>query len=242
MCSQKRNCTDSVPISTFMYLWAIYIFLRSVYLFSCSTIGTPIVEIYVNRSQKHERRNWDWGRAVSILGIFVSNVRYTVFAVHPGTVLGISCQSVFFYIPTEQRDYVPPQQNDCIPTKQRLITSLQSREIISLNSMITCPQNRMIASLQSRMFASSIKQNGYIPTKPKDKITTKQRLITSLLQYKETIRCGAPKPGKMGRVDRTAFPKLKSQMPPPSSPPSSQPSSPLQHPKKKHISTDNYRR
>ncbi len=32
-------------------------------------IGRPIV----NRSQKHECRNWDRGRAVSFLGIFVLN-------------------------------------------------------------------------------------------------------------------------------------------------------------------------
>ncbi len=33
---------------------------------------------YVNRSQEiHECRNWEWGRAVSFLGIFVSNFRYS---------------------------------------------------------------------------------------------------------------------------------------------------------------------
>ncbi len=36
---------------------------------------------YINRSKKHECRNWDCGRPVSFLGIFVSNFRYTVFAV-----------------------------------------------------------------------------------------------------------------------------------------------------------------
>ncbi len=34
---------------------------------------------YINRSQKHECRNWDLGRAVPFLGIFVSNFRYCVF-------------------------------------------------------------------------------------------------------------------------------------------------------------------
>ncbi len=36
---------------------------------------------YMNRSQKHECRNWDCSRAVPFLGIFVSNFRYSVFEV-----------------------------------------------------------------------------------------------------------------------------------------------------------------
>jgi hypothetical protein len=45
MCSQKWNCVASFPISTFMYLWVIYIFPGSVCLFGCRKIGRPILEI-----------------------------------------------------------------------------------------------------------------------------------------------------------------------------------------------------
>jgi hypothetical protein len=37
---------------------------------------------YINRTPKHECRNWDCGRAVPFLGIYVSNFRYSIFAVH----------------------------------------------------------------------------------------------------------------------------------------------------------------
>ncbi len=46
---------------------------------------------YMNRTQKHECRNWDWGRAVSLLGIFVSNIRYSIFAVFPIVATMLNC-------------------------------------------------------------------------------------------------------------------------------------------------------
>ncbi len=36
---------------------------------------------YINRTPKHKCRNWDCGRAVPFLGIYVSNFKYSIFAV-----------------------------------------------------------------------------------------------------------------------------------------------------------------
>jgi hypothetical protein len=43
---QNRIIMFYLPIFTFMYLWAIYIFPGSVCLFCCSQIGRPILGIY----------------------------------------------------------------------------------------------------------------------------------------------------------------------------------------------------
>ncbi len=45
MYSQKWSCAALFPIPTFMYLWAIYIFLGSVFQSGCSKIGRPILGI-----------------------------------------------------------------------------------------------------------------------------------------------------------------------------------------------------
>jgi hypothetical protein len=46
MYSQKMNCVASVPIPTFLCLWAIYIFPGSVHIFGWSKIDRTILEIY----------------------------------------------------------------------------------------------------------------------------------------------------------------------------------------------------
>ncbi len=66
--SQKRNIGVSVPISTFMHLWVIYLFSRSVCLFCWRKYVDRPWE-YINRSQTHESGNLGWGRAISRRGI-----------------------------------------------------------------------------------------------------------------------------------------------------------------------------
>ncbi len=61
--SQKRSCTATVLISTFMCRWAIYIFPRSICLFFCRKYVDRSWE-YINNSQKHKCGNWDWDRAI----------------------------------------------------------------------------------------------------------------------------------------------------------------------------------
>ncbi len=46
LCIPFLGCVASVPISTVMSLWAIYIFLGLVHMFPYSRIGRPILEIY----------------------------------------------------------------------------------------------------------------------------------------------------------------------------------------------------
>jgi hypothetical protein len=55
--SQKRNCFSTVPCSTFMCLWAIYIFPRWISPLCCRKYVYWSWE-YINRSQTHECGNW----------------------------------------------------------------------------------------------------------------------------------------------------------------------------------------
>ncbi len=74
--SQKWNCTASFPISAFMYLWAMYPKIGPLVFLYCG----PIVGIY--KLLTHEWLNLERGSAFSLLGIFVSNFRYSAFAVY----------------------------------------------------------------------------------------------------------------------------------------------------------------
>jgi hypothetical protein len=76
--SQKRIIGVSVPISTFMCLWAHYIYPRWVCLFCWRKYVDRSWE-YINRSQTHECGNWGWGRAIPRKGINKRNCRCSVW-------------------------------------------------------------------------------------------------------------------------------------------------------------------
>jgi hypothetical protein len=79
--SQKTKLCGLVPnFCIHISLWAIYIFPRSVRFFCCIAFADWSWE-YINRSQIHKYINWERGRAVSFLEIFVSNFRCSAFAV-----------------------------------------------------------------------------------------------------------------------------------------------------------------
>ncbi len=80
--SQKGNCAASVPISTYIYMWAFYTFSRSFCLFSCRKIGGPILEYCMNGSQMYECGNWEQGRAVWFLEKHNSNLLCSAYTLY----------------------------------------------------------------------------------------------------------------------------------------------------------------
>ncbi len=65
---------------------------------SCSRIGRSILGIYINHSQTHECGNWDCGRAIPFLGIYVSNFRYWFFEVNLYLYLSFHEVNLYLYL------------------------------------------------------------------------------------------------------------------------------------------------
>ncbi len=72
-----KNLKQIFPISTFMCLWANYIFPRWVWLSSWRKYVERSWE-YINRSQTHDSWNWGWGRTIPRKGIHKGDFRCSV--------------------------------------------------------------------------------------------------------------------------------------------------------------------
>ncbi len=79
--SFSGDCAASVPIYTFMCLWAIYIFPGSVHIIPAAEQADLLWE-YITCSQMNVEIRTVCGRAIPFLGTFVSKYRYWFFALH----------------------------------------------------------------------------------------------------------------------------------------------------------------
>ncbi len=84
---QNRRIMYCLSISTFMYLWAIYIFPGFLCLFCCSQIGRPILGIYKNIAHRYMN-----------VGIGNGCIFGTVWDFHTGCKLGSWVLSLNTYI------------------------------------------------------------------------------------------------------------------------------------------------
>ncbi len=86
--SQTRNCTASVPISTCMCLWPIYIFPWSVRLFCLRKICAPILGIYKSLTD-----TWMWKLEIRPRNSFSGNTknRFSLQCTHAQPHLFLLC-------------------------------------------------------------------------------------------------------------------------------------------------------
>ncbi len=68
-----KRCAASFTISIFIHLWAIYKRIYSQDRSTCFAAAKVVDQSWdnINRSQIYDCRNWEWGRAFSLLGIFL---------------------------------------------------------------------------------------------------------------------------------------------------------------------------
>ncbi len=125
------NCEASASISTFMCLWAIYIFPGLVHIFHPAEKADPLWE-YIICSQTYECGNWDWDPDILFLGIFVSNFRRFVFVVQTWTI--IMEQSL-----TASLDYHEAELN-CKPEVLKSRAYSQAWTIIKKQSFVCRPE------------------------------------------------------------------------------------------------------